>query len=249
MAKLIQLPLIHVFEQPYKVWLRRETTVEERVEFIKNKCPILLHINEELIKSISTHFNAAQHIIEVGTDNGLEGHVDQQLDKSTELRIWQQYMPTITPEALLDYKNNHAEYHREKVDEAINKTGCILSEGQILFHGGCFNDLEVSTNKPLSTTLCPQIALRNAEWCGKAYDCGRIDIYILTVSSPIINVFFFNIEENLGNEKEVLFASGVRLHVIRRTKIKDAHHVGKITSTLQELEKEVPVYIVECTIS
>ncbi|MEG2808732.1 MAG: hypothetical protein RR932_12290, partial [Acinetobacter sp.] len=191
-----------------------------------------------------------KHILKVGADNGLESHIDSYLHTSEECQNWQKSMPLITPKALYDYKNSYPKYNKQQVDEAINSLGFLFSEGQTLFHGGLFDDVgEYLTNKPLSVSFCPQVALRNAEWAGKAYDRGRIDIFVLKSTSPSTHVYFYNLNEELGNEKEVLFASGAKLKFIRRTKVLDDYHVGKINFNLQEFEKNIPVYVVEAEIS
>ncbi|MGU3847378.1 hypothetical protein ACVZHT_38210, partial [Vibrio diabolicus] len=82
-------------------------------------------------------------------------------------------------------------YNQSDVDADINSIGKTLSDGQFLFHGGlwfssCEN--EVTLRKPFSTSFCPQVALRNAEWRGKAYDQGQIDLLVLRVSNPKTNV-------------------------------------------------------------
>lgn len=246
----MHLPLINTFIPPYEVWLKRETTLEERLDFIKNNQPLLFQIKEKLIRSIDNHFEAAEHILNMRVDNALENHINDCLHSSSECQMWKMSMPKETPKALYDYKNSYPNYDKQKVDEAINALGFCVSEGQKLFHGGLFNDArEYLTDRPLSASFCPQVALRNAEWRGKAFDRGQIDIFVLKATSPSTHAFFYNLDEQLGNEKEVLFASGAKLKMISRTKILDNYRVIKINSNCKEFEKNVPVYVVEIEIS
>lgn len=240
------LPLINVFDSPYQIWKNEPSAIDKILaRFEKRTLP-----PKQLVKSICNHFDAASHILEKGMDNGLEFHIDSYLRSSRACNSWHSQIPNQIPKPLYDYKNLYPKYNIAQVDEVINSLDMYLSEDQTLFHGGLFDDFgEYPTNKPLSASFCPQVALRNAEWRGKAYDRGQIDIFVLKVKAPSSKVFFYNLEDKLGNEKEVLFASGAQLRFIRRTQIRDDYCVGKINSDLQEFEKIIPVYVVEAEIS
>ncbi len=104
------------------------------------------------------------------------------------------------------------------------------------------------TNQPLSTSFCPQVALRNAEWRGKAYDEGKIDLFVINVIEPNTNIFFYNLNEELGNEKEVLFASGATLQLVSKTFV-GMHVVAKANLDYSTSKKTVPIHILEIDIS
>lgn len=245
------LPLINQFYKPYELWEYRDATLEECKNILDAGNIFPFHsIPERLIRSINNHFEAAKYILEVGSDNGIETHVEDVLYSSQEYVAWVAKMPNQTPQPLYDYKNNYPEYNKQDVDQAINSLGIRLSDGQTFFHGGLFDDFgKYQTSKPLSVSFCPQVALRSAEWRGKAYERNQIDIFVLTVKNAKTNVYIYNLNEELGNEKEVLFASGASLNFIKRTLISNNYRVSTFTESLQEFEKEVPVYVVELEIS
>ncbi len=119
-----------------------------------------------------------------------------------------------------------------------------------LFHGGHWasDNPTITTSRPFSTSFCPQVALRNAEWKGKAYDAGRVDLMVVCVTQPKTKAYAYSREGNHGNEKEVVFASGATLTRVRETYIADIP-VSKVTSGIQTEEKVVPAYVVEVEIS
>ncbi len=105
---------------------------------------------------------------------------------------------------------------------------------------------ELVTNRPLSTTFCPQIALRNAEWKGKAHKQGRLDLFVLRVTEPRTKAFVFKrAGTNLGHENEILFATGAKLKKRSETMIHNQYMVGHGS----DAKKEVPVYVLEVDIS
>ena len=158
------LPLINVFDSPYQIWENKPSIIDELLARHKK----ITLPPSQLIKSISNHFDAAKHILEIGMDNGLEFYIDRQLRSSAQCTFWHNQIPAQIPKPLYDYKNLYPNYNIAQVDEVINSLDLYLSEGQTLFHGGLFDDFgEYPTSKPLSATFCPQVALRNAEWRGK----------------------------------------------------------------------------------
>ncbi|MCW1386429.1 hypothetical protein OLN67_06745 [Acinetobacter baumannii] len=237
----MNLPLINVFETPYEIWKNDDSSFDHIIE------PPL---ENRLVKRINNHFDASEHILKEVMDIPLQNHIDTYLRSSKPFKTWLAQMPSRTPKPLSDYKNKYPNYNQDQVDDAINCIGVQLPEEQILFHGGLFDDFgDYPTNKPLSASFCPQVALKNAEWRGKAFERGQIDIFLLKVKSPSTNVFIYNPRNRLGHEKEVLFASGARLKFIQRTLVRDNYKVVKVGSNARTLEKEVPVYIVEIEIS
>ena len=168
----------------------------------------------------------------VGADNALEHHINNALNSSANFKIWRQTMSRRTPIQLTNYQRKYI--FDNSVVQEINEIDCILSDGQFLFHGGCwmgenFIGAEYITSLPFSTSFCPQVALRNAEWGGKAYDAGVIDLLVLKVTQPYTRVFSYKIKgTDKGNEKEVLFSSGAKLKLIRSETIRCDYKVCKV---------------------
>ncbi|WLG25990.1 hypothetical protein [Pseudomonas lurida] len=245
--------LINVFAQPYEVWTQRETSFEEAMDLVKNHdlhISQAMQVNDQLVEVVSTHFQAATRMLLKRSDNGLENHVNGALYASNEYRALRGLMPMHEPEALTSYQGSFTEQDWATADAAINAYGIEMSEGQILFHGGLWpsDSLTFTTTRPFSTSFCPQVALRNAEWRGKAFDAGRVDLMVVRVTQPRAKAYAYNLEGEHGNEKEIVFASGAKLHRVNETYVTDMH-VCKVNSSLQEIEKTVSAYLVEVAIS
>lgn len=172
--------------------------------------------------------------------------IDNELKNSREYKIWLDSMPMQIPNSLSSYQQNYPHYNLKSVDDDINRIDHKLSDGQKLIHGGFWfsSDDEIITERPLSATFCPDIALQLARHGGKAYNNDRVDIMLLTVVNPKTNVFVFNMKEGaFGDEKEVLFASGATL------KKKSATKIGTIMVGKENVFKAIPVYLLEVEIS
>ncbi|UUE94483.1 hypothetical protein [Comamonas thiooxydans] len=248
-----KVDVVNVLSTPYEAWSMRSTSPQEALELVKNKGLSLIdafQVKDELVERVSTHVEAASRILREGVDRGLEHHIDDALAASDEYRHLRSLMPQNAPEALNAYQGEFPHYDCEEVDKAINNHGVEAAEGQVLFHGGLWSSdsPEVTTSRPFSTSFCPQVALRNAEWRGKAYDAGRIDLMVLRVKNSQTKAFAYSLEGDHGNEKEVVFASGAKLTLVRETHIADVS-VHKVDQNLRESQKSVPAYVVEVEIS
>jgi len=245
--------VVNVFATPYEVWTRRKTTTEEALDLHKSNGLSLIEafeVKDKLIDVVSTHTDAATRMLREGADNGLECHIDDALDTSAEYRSLRDLMPPDVPEALNSYQGEFSEDSLALADAAIKAHGVEIAEGQFLFHGGHWpsDSSTFKTSRPFSTSFCPQVALRNAEWKGKAYDAGRVDLMVVRVTQPKTKAYAYSREGNHGNEKEVVFASGAQLTRVRETHIADVA-AYRMTSDLQEKKKVVPAYLVEIEIS
>lgn len=245
--------VVNVFATPYEDWSKRDTTTEEALDLINSQGLSMieaLQVNDKLIEVVSTHSEAAARMLRQRADNGLEGHIDRALDASAEYRALRELMPLDMPEALSSYQGEFSEHDWAMADEAIKAHGVEIAEGQFLFHGGHWasDNPTITTSRPFSTSFCPQVALRNAEWKGKAYDAGRVDLMVVCVTQPKTKAYAYSREGNHGNEKEVVFASGATLTRVREIYIADIP-VSKVTSGIQTEEKVVPAYVVEVEIS
>lgn len=245
--------VVNVFAKPYEVWSKRKTTIEEALDLHKNEGLSLIEaveVKDKLIEVVSMPTEAATRILQERADNGLEFHIDDALDTSAEYRDLRNLMPPDAPKALSSYQSEFSEDGLALADEAIKAHGVEIAEGQFLFHGGHWtsDSQTLTTSRPFSTSFCPQVALRNAEWRGKAYDADRVDLMVVCVKKPETKAYVYSREGNHGNEKEVVFASGAKLTCVRETYIAD-FPVSKVTSGLQQEHKVVPAYLVEVEIS
>jgi len=245
---LYKLPLVNIFQKPYEIWSYREATQGE----LNNTTDygLIMHgVKEKLKYAIKNHYEAAEYILTVGADNGLEGFIDDFLSNSEDFKNMRRLMPQQISKSFKDYQQHYPKYDRNQLLLDIDNINRTLSEGQILFHGGLwFNDQlsQICTTEPLSTSFCPQVALRNAEWGGKAYDRGRIDLFVLRAKSPKTKVFVYRQKgTRMGNEKEVLFNSGATLILRKKYLIRDDFTVGKGFPTSS---KKISVYLLEIDI-
>ncbi|HFC8494433.1 TPA: hypothetical protein ACFP3Z_000630 [Neisseria subflava] len=242
------LPIVDVFETPYEIWTYRNATLDEGIQHLQEYGRPIFQVRDKLEKSISNAYEAAVHMALIGADNALEDHINKALNSSSNFKIWRQTMPSKTPIQLTNYQRKHT--FDNSVVQEINKIDCILSDGQFLFHGGCWmgeNSIgtEYITSSPFSTSFCPQVALRNAEWGGKAYDAGVIDLLVLKVTQPDTRVFSYKIKgTDKGNEKEVLFSSDAKLKLISSETIRCDYKVCKvIPNSTRCVEKEVCINV------
>lgn len=245
--------VVNVFDLPFEDWSIRDSTTEEMAELLNHGGVTLaeaLHIKDKLLDVVSNHTEAAAHMLRKRWNNALENHVERSLDESVEYRNLIALMPEHVPAALDAYQGSFSQHDPKLADQAIRAHGVLLAEGQVLFHGGYWptNEQSFVTSRPFSTSFCPQVALRNAEWKGKAYDAGRVDLMVVRVNEPTTKAFVYRREGDHGNEKEVVFANGARLSRVRETRIADAT-VTKADSRYQSQQKVVPAYVIEVEVS
>lgn len=245
--------VVNVFAIPYEFWTTRTTTIEEALDLHRNNglsLPEALNVKDKLIEVVSTHAEAASYMLRKRADNGLEFHVDRALNVSPEYRSLRDLMPIDVPEALRSYQSEFTEDGLALADDAIRTHGVEMAEGQFLFHGGHWgsDSLTLTTSRPFSTSFCPQVALRNAEWKGKAYDAGRVDLMVVRVTRPETKAYIYSREGDHGNEKEIVFASGAYLTRVRETYIAE-FPVVRVNRRLEQERKFVPAYLVEVEIS
>lgn len=242
--------IINVFSTPFESWSYRKATVQESTERYKETGYLSSEIKDRLERRIGSAFDAATYMIEKRVDNALEHFIDSALANDAAFTALRYQMPSQTPAALNDYQSSYPEYNRVAVDQAINQFGAYLADGQYLIHGGLWFSGEDSftTDRPLSTTFCPQIALRNAEWRGKAYDANRVELMVIRVTKPKTKAYLFGAEGEFKHEKEAVFASGAQLRRLREHYIMDIK-VSKVTKELNTVEKTVPAFVTEVELS
>lgn len=239
---------IELFKTPYEIYSYREATQEESMENFQSR------VKDKVIKTINTPLKAAKHMAQVGADNALQNHINDVLDKSVELKNWQNAMPSCTPKSLSDYQKNYPNYDLESLEDDIQKYGVLAPDEQYLFHGGKWADESkniIILDKPFSTSFCPQIAFRNAEHKGKAFDCGSIDLFVLKVKNPKTKAFLFKRKgTRFGHENEVLFNTGLILKLVSKEIVRIDYPAYKAKgSGIDVYRKLIPVNILEVEIS
>lgn len=242
------LPIVRPFAEPYDAWSYRMATHEEMMASV-HAGNLSLWVNDKLLARVTSEHEAAGHMASRGVDNGLEGHIDRRLAADAGFQQWLRAMPVTTPHALQTYQHEFPPDDFSQADQAIRMHGATLSPGQLLFHGGHLRfppDGMLVTQRPLSTTFCPQVALRSAEWRGKAYVAGQVDLNLLRVNSSETKAFIFDPNgSEKGHEKEVLFASGTTLILRSRQALRSDYTVCRATNHLRTEEKVVTVYLCE----
>jgi hypothetical protein len=221
----MNLPLVKTFVPPYEKWETRHPTFEEMLA--TGDLHTSIRVRPET--TVANAYEAAVYIGRVGADNGLGDFINEALNESHAYKQWQQAMPAKTPDALARYQKSYSNSDFAQVSEEINKIAKVLSEGQCLFHAGLWPDgTELITNRPLSTSFCPQVALRNADHRSKAYDADRIDLFVLTATTPKTNIFAYKRNgTNLGHENEVVFAAGAKLKLVSAETVNNDYPAAK----------------------
>lgn len=246
----MNLPIVDIFEKPYTFYEIRNATLEEILSAQE-----FAGISSTYIKTpkkvISSHVEAAIHILEQ-LDSALEHYIADFLGNNLNYQQWKKSMPSITPNPLSNYQKRYPSYDAVAVDAAINKVGHTLSEGQCLFHGGFWptEKSTFTTDKPLSTSFSPQVALMNALRSGKAYDSNCVHLFVLIAKNPQTKVFSYKqLGTNLGHEKEVLFAKGAKLTLLNKFDITNQFKVVTTDSALREFTKNVTASVLVVNVS
>lgn len=245
------LPLVNVFEFPYELWETRDQTLNEAMQSGKFHQMVKVKLDAR----IENHVDAAKHILLNIVDNQIEAFIKDYLNGSSNYKNMRNKMPSTTPKSLSDYQRKFKTIGFDRVSIDINDFGEKLSDGQYLFHGGQWPSNageSFITSRPFSTSFCPQIALRNAEWAGKAYDAGEVNLFVLRVATPQTKAFCFKLNgTDKGHEAEVLFASGAHLTLRNKTLIKDDGTAFKACNQIagRVLEKQIPYHLLEVDIS
>lgn len=239
----MNLPLVDTFAPPYEAWNERSATLDEMLAARDGK----LSVRTSLKARISDATEAAGYIAGVGADIALGNFICDALDNNAAYKLWRQAMPSATPAALSRYQQHYPNCDLDAVSREIDGIGRLLSDGQHLFHGGLWSGADATTTtRPFSTSFCPQVALRNAEHRGKAYDDGRIDLMVLTVAQPKTKAFAYRRKgTNLGHENEVLFSAGASLRLKSQTPIRSDYLVAKYGHP----DKTIPIYVLAVDIS
>jgi hypothetical protein len=239
----MNLPLVDIFPSPYDASKTRNGTLEE-VLAVENPH---LRVNNRLKAYVANANEAAQYIAALGADNDLGNFINNALDNSVAYKSWQQAMPSKTPNELSRYQRYYPKCDFAEVSAAIKAVGHLPSEGQYLFHAGLWPGVScLITDRPFSTSFCPQVALRNADHKGKGYESDRIDLFVLRVINPKTKVFAYKRKgTNLGHENEVVFATGAELSLRSLASVNNDYPAGKYGCP----DKRISVYVLAVDIS
>ncbi|NLR74340.1 hypothetical protein [Leeia aquatica] len=238
----MNFPIINVFDEPYEVREMRELSNDEFFEKALRTGKISFTQRQHIIETINNHYEAAHYMLRVAQDNSLESHIDRALENSFSKIM--NHMQKTLPNSISTYQSSYPDYDIAAVSNDIKRFGGLLHQGQVLFHGGyCRHEVgeTLSIDRPLSTSFCPQIALRNAEWREKAYDADEVNIFVLTVSSTTVKAYVLPLTGKFGHEKEVLISPGITLTVKKKTLVRNDYAVRKSNYP----EKSVSAYIIE----
>lgn len=214
-----KLEVVNPFNPPYEVWQTREPTTEERFAHAKiHGNPFAPLVNEKLLLTIKNHCDAAIYQVTNGV-TGIEDHIDDYLDNDVNFSNLLSKMPSLVPSALSNYQESYdPSLAYEEVSSIIEDVGVLLPDGQYVFHGGVLPRVngKLTTTRPLSTSLCPQVALREAEFCGKPINSKKLELVVLKVTKAKTKAYVYKTKgTEKGHEKEILFASGADITIKR----------------------------------
>lgn len=239
---------IDPFSPQIDLWMERDPNEEECNEMIQHgtwKPFIRIKIKKE--KTINNPFEAALFLLENQSEARLDRHVIRYLDRSKEYLNWLSFMPKSLPKELIDYQCSYPPEDLNAVDHMVNQYGVVIPNGQTLFHGGlwprdkdgsCYPSFE--TDRVLSTSFCPKVALSNGMWKGKAWNDGRLDLMLIEVGSSKTKAFIYDKDTSEhGNEMEVLFGKGATLNFISETKSRTSLLSYKYDNKPKEISSSV----------
>ncbi|HGU9828494.1 TPA: hypothetical protein ACNFOV_003167 [Enterobacter kobei] len=202
------------------------------------------------ISPLNSLLDASKVMSYWGANGEIAHHIERNLENSAEFKNWLKKMPGKTPVALSNYQRLYSggNINLNIVNSEIITHGALLPHGQVLFHGGHWKNFSsnLKTTRPLATTFCPQVAMREAEHRAKSYDNDYIDLIMFRLDHPTTKAFIFKHKGTaMGHEKEVLFATGAKITIIKRTPMNNQYPAGKYGHP----EKRIQSFLVEATIS
>ncbi|MCL9674577.1 hypothetical protein [Citrobacter sp. MNAZ 1397] len=240
---------INPFGVPHDIWKTREPTNEESLEMIKQGIwKPCVSINIQIDKTICHPMDAAEFLAANQHESRLDRFVAKFLDTSDEYSKWLSLMPSFVPIELLDYQDSYPPNDFNIIDQAVKTYGILLPDGQFLFHGGLWpSDKHGNpsstfvTDRVLSTSFCPKVALNNGEWRGKAWDANRLDLIVIKTNATKTKAFVYDKElAGHGHELEVLFAKGATLKFISESKA----FKNRVANKYQCAPKNINTYVI-----
>ncbi|EPW9635124.1 hypothetical protein ACS78I_18525 [Yersinia enterocolitica] len=230
---------IDPFSPPLEIWEKREPTEVEIDELLsRGEWRPCCQIKVKIDSILNSAHDAAKLIARNKDENRIDHHVISYLERNMEYKKWRKGMPHPTPRQLIDYQENYPPKDFEVINSLISRHGMLIPEGQVLFHGGIWPLDEMGgqvksflTNRVISTSFCPKVALNNGDWRGKAYDAGRMDLMVITIKNIDKKAFVFSLDEGTNShEMEVLFERGVQLNIVSSSAVNLHFKTCKSTS-------------------
>lgn len=257
----MSLPLINQFLIPYEIWQTREPTeseVHSRMESGMHPVLCFESIKTSFIDVINSPEKSAYYLANQQYNKEIDESIETSLNNTgSNYNASRNSMPSITPTILSGYQRLYnPSTNMNNVNDQIVASGETLSDGQVLFHGGCLlKGVQVGESltltRPLSTSLSPSMAIRNGEWRGKFYHENEANLIILTACSMTHNAFVFKIKgTDKGHEKEVLIQSNAVLKVVSRNLLNTNYKVCAIANNASHLvEKTIPFFVTHVIVS
>lgn len=240
--------IVQPFARPYESWIYRSATSEELAAHM-TAGEFLIEVKDRMVARVTDEVEAAYCLaMRGGIDIGLENHIESVLRSDPTFAGWRAAMPTVVPLDIAVYKHDYENSCLGKVNHSIREVGTTIGVGQRLFHGGYLpfdGNGELPLSRPLSTTFCPQVALRSAEWRGKAFDSNGVWLYLVRIVASENFAFVFDPDAaELGNEKELLFSAGPTLRLRSTSTLRKSYEVRKMID-LRMHAKDVPFHLCE----
>ncbi|WP_355582728.1 hypothetical protein [Xanthomonas cannabis] len=235
--------LVDLFERPFQPTQTRDATDSERAanlaagQHISSALTMEVPYGQEIQNSVDAARWAATH----HASNALCDHLADKLPTSLGYKRLRSSMPKTTPVPIRNYRQRGASSRTDGFLDAVANNATALALGQVLFHGGAWEPGATPTQLqfPLSTSFCPEMALRNAAWGGKAWASGYVNLLHIRVSSHDVRGFVCSLRSTKGHENEVILAQGTLLTAMAAEEISPIY-VGSMDGS----SKMVPVRLV-----
>ncbi|QIH09766.1 MULTISPECIES: hypothetical protein [unclassified Pseudomonas] len=157
--------------------------------------------------------------------SGIISELRRQLNAHPHLRQAKSEMPYLKDsEPLRQYQKGLDKFPLATLNDEVRRHGKLLAPRQVLFHGGSCGPADVRsfvTNRPLSTSLCPQIAAWHAYNDQLPNTNPTPAIWIL--NAPYGNkkaVIYRKGGAGMENEQEVLIESGATISPWRQFNVR-----------------------------
>ena len=148
------------------------------------------------------------------------------------------------PSSIRGYAVSYGSQNLNQTDADINRVGQLMTPGQVLFHGGVNlydEGARFITTRPFSTTLAPSIAIMQVHYKSKAYNGGRMVLYVLSVADNS-NTKAFVYPKPWPSESGGQGFSKVSMKscspLVRKSKLSKSMNVSKAVHTMNQTVKK-----------
>jgi hypothetical protein len=207
-----KIPFINLYpmqEEPYHESIIQQQKLAKEMGFPVEQLPPLITINNP-----QEHITQALHNF---SKNTLPRLVEEKLKHSKEYKTACQLMPNLSDvKNITKYRKIHTNFDQQELEVELYQHGVYLPEKMVLFHGGVFPrhhangeiNTEFLTDRPLSTTLCAQVAAVHSEYHNPK------EIWIIHISrDSVTKAFIFKNDSRQihAHETEILLSAGARV--------------------------------------